>query len=151
MKGLKCRLQIKEKKKMCLLCEKVTNRNSFLPSLSPVTDHELCGSVGGPGVRAGQGAIQGTQPCNTVWMYRCYRGTTARWHPAVLINCFYSKCCFMSTPDESINLGYCVDWKVWAQAIFPLIKQLKILWIFSTSSTIVINVTPWLLDRAKQI
>lgn len=57
---------------------------SFLPCVSPVTDHELCGSVGGTGVRAGQGAVQRTQPCNTVRMYRCHRGPAARWLPAVL-------------------------------------------------------------------
>lgn len=54
------------------------------PCLSPVTDHELCGSVGGPGVCAGQGAVQRTQPCDAVWMYRCHRGPAARWLPAVL-------------------------------------------------------------------
>lgn len=52
--------------------------------MSPVTDHELCGSVGGPGVCAGQGAVQRTQPCNAVWMYRCHRGPAARRLPAVL-------------------------------------------------------------------
>lgn len=54
------------------------------PCLSPVTDHELCGSVGRPGVCAGQGAVQRTQPCNPVWMYRRHCGAAARWLPAVL-------------------------------------------------------------------
>lgn len=53
-------------------------------SLPPVTDHELRGSVGGPGVRAGQGAVQRTQPGNSVRMYRRHRGLSARWIPAVL-------------------------------------------------------------------
>lgn len=52
--------------------------------MSPVTDHELCGSVGGSGVCAGQGAVQRTQPCNAVWMYRRHRGPAARRLPAVL-------------------------------------------------------------------
>ena len=56
----------------------------FSPCLCPVADHELCGSVGGPGVCASQGAVQRSQPRNTVWMHRCHRGAAARWLPAVL-------------------------------------------------------------------
>lgn len=57
---------------------------SLSPSLSTVTDHELCGSVGGSGVCAGQGAVQGAQPRNPIWMYRRHRGAAARWLLAVL-------------------------------------------------------------------
>lgn len=51
---------------------------------SSVSDHELCGSAGGPGVCAGQGAVQRPQPCNSVRLYRRHRGPAARWLAAVL-------------------------------------------------------------------
>lgn len=58
----------------------------FLSSLrlAPDSDHELCGSVGRPGVCAGQGAVQGTEPCDPVGMYRRHRGAAARRLAAVL-------------------------------------------------------------------
>lgn len=52
--------------------------------MSSVADHELCGSAGGPGICASQGAVQRTQPCNSVWMYRRHRGPAARRLAAVL-------------------------------------------------------------------
>lgn len=53
------------------------SRSLFLPCLSLVVDNELCGSAGGPGVCAGQGAVQGAQPCDPVWMYRRHCGAAA--------------------------------------------------------------------------
>lgn len=62
----------------------ISDTPSLCPSLLTVTDHELCGSVGGSGVCAGQGAVQGAQPSNPIWMYRRHRGAAARWLLAVL-------------------------------------------------------------------
>lgn len=56
----------------------------FLYCVSAVTDHELCGSVGGSGVCAGQGAVQGPQPCHPVRVHRRHCGAAARWLPSVL-------------------------------------------------------------------
>lgn len=87
VKGLKCklnRIQSITSREFLVGKKSVRALSLLFPSMSPVTDHELCGSVGGPGVCAGQRAVQGTQPCNPVWMYRCHRGAAARWLPAVL-------------------------------------------------------------------
>lgn len=56
----------------------------ILLCVSAVPDHELCGSVGGSGVCAGQGAVQGPQPCHPVWVHRRHCGAAARWLPSVL-------------------------------------------------------------------
>lgn len=57
----------------------------LIHSLPPdPSNHELCGSVGGPGFCPGQRAVPRPQSRHPLWLHRRHCCETTRWLPAVL-------------------------------------------------------------------